>query len=452
MNLLITNAQEVQAYSILRCLRPEARRIVVTEGGDSVGSTGFRGMAAFSRFVDARYQVPRFADDWLAGRLASGNTDAEEAYVRRLEEICRLERVDVIFPSLDPEVYLFAKNKQRFAEQGVLAVVPDAEVIRVPMDKALTVRAAESARFPVPRTWFPASAADVEAIAAQSRPPWIVKPRFTAHGAHMVHVEDAAGLASAYAEVAAFQREPIVQEFIEGNRRQNYYLTAARDGRILSLLAPRVTRTFSTDYKVACKACVSGSSAPYVEELRNLVRELGLWGGYTIQTKVDPRDGLPKLLEINIRLGQHLWWRTGLGVNEPQILLALARGETPAGGLTFPEGVLLLDPYHDFFFLLDQLAEALFETGNRLLGRGAPAGRNEAGPGVLATLREYRRDYLNRRPKVMCPEVSNLLTDPYPCLRAFAFKGAARARYYWRRATRALSRPAGRNEDVQVNP
>ena len=131
MNLLITNSHELQAYVIACCLRSEADRIIITEGGESVETTGFRGLLPYSRFVDASYRVPHFASDWLAGRLHDENTEAEEAYILRIEQICARERVDTIFPSLDPEVYLFAKNKQRFLDKGILAVVPDLEVVRV---------------------------------------------------------------------------------------------------------------------------------------------------------------------------------------------------------------------------------------------------------------------------------------------------------------------------------
>lgn len=441
MNVLITNSQEVQAYTILRCLRSEAKRIIITEGGDSVGSTGFQGMAAFSRFVDAKYRVPHFAGDWLAGRLQTGNTDAEEAYIQRIEEICRLENVDVIFPSLDPEVYLFAKNRQRLENHGVLAVVPDPDVIRVPMDKALTVRVAQRVGFPCPKTYFPDSDADLERILAESEPPWIVKPRFTAHGAHMVYVEDPAGLKAAFTQVNGFQHSPIVQEYIRGGLRRNYYVTSDRDGQILSILSPQVTRTYRAGYRVSSKTCISASTGPCLGELRSLLSELRLWGGYTIQTQIDPRDGISKLLEINARMGQHLWWRTGLGVNEPMICLQLARGETPSGNFRFPDGAMLLDPYHDLFFLYSQVVEAAFRAVSRLIRRGGdkPEGAADPdSPGVLATLRIYRRDYLNRRRKILCPEVRNLLVDPYPCLRAFWFKFRGMTGGYIRRAVRAL--------------
>jgi biotin carboxylase len=441
MNVLITNSQEPQAYVILRCVRPHARRIVITEGSASVGSTGFRGMAAYSRFVDGKYSVPHFADDWLAGRLEVQNTDSEEAYIRRIEEICRLEQIDVVFPSLDPEVYLLAKNKERLASQGVLVVVPDPQVIRIPMDKALTIRAAQQVGFPTPKTWFPESQADIEKILAESAPPWIVKPRFTAHGANMVVIGRSTELLPAYECASAAQSRPIVQEYIRTESRQDYYVTVDRTGQILSLMSPKVTRVYRAGHRLATKVCVSRASGPCLDQLRALVRELGLWGGYTVQSLIDPRDGKPKLLEINPRFGQHLWWRTELGINEPMICLAIARGEQQRESVHFSEGVMMLDPYYDAFYLYTQIVEAIFRFGGRLIRRRVDqklVDPEPGTPGVLATLRIYARDYLNFQPKVFGPEVSNLLSDPYPCLHAFSFKFLGLTGGYLQRARRAV--------------
>ena len=424
MNLLITNSQEIQAYTIMRSLRPFARKVVITVGGDSVNHTGFEGMLPHSRFIDAKHPVPYFAGDWLAGRLDDANTDAEESYVRRIEEICRLEKIDVIFPSLDPEVYVFAKNKERFLKQGVVTVVPDAETIRVPMDKGLTMLAAQRAGFPCPRTYVLESADGVGRILAESGPPWLVKPRFTAHALNMILVKDSSELQAAVAKVSEAYGMPIVQEFIGGLQRQNYYVTVDRSGRILSLLSPRATRMYDWGtYRVSTKTAISASAAPYLEEMCALLAELGLWGGYTIQTKVDPRDGIPKLMEINARLGQHLWWRTGLGVNEPMICLQLARGEQPSGDYRFRDGVMLLDPFHDFFILYPLSIYSCFRTLERLLGRGRAGPPSDPGtePGFWSTFGLYARDYLNFRPRVLCPEIGNLLSDPMPCLQAFRF-------------------------------
>lgn len=425
MRILITNPHEPQAFVIIQCLRRHASRIVLARGGHSFVSDTFSGMAAYSRFVNAAYDVPSCAADWLAGRLEAENTEREEAYVRRIEEICRREELDVIFPSLDPEVYVFAKNKARFAAQGIVTVVPDLEVLRVPMDKGLTILAARRVGFPCPQTYYPDTLADVAEIASQCPSPWFIKPRFSAHGANITLATSSSELEASYLRARQLQHVPLVQEYIPGDQRQNFYLTVNRDGEILSLLSPRVLRTHASDLRVACKVAVSASNAPYLDELKALVRELGLWGWYTVQTKVDPRDGIPKLLEINPRLGQHIWWRTGLGVNEPLICVQLARGESPTGNLQFRDGVMLLDPFFDLFDLYWNVLHTIEMIARRLSGRTARASggvANARNIGVLATLRRHVQDYVNLRPKVFCPEVASLLVDPYPCMRVFWHK------------------------------
>jgi predicted ATP-grasp superfamily ATP-dependent carboligase len=443
MNLLVTNPQEPQAYTIVRSLRPHARKVVITVGGDSINESGFPGMTTYSRFVDARHEVPHFAGDWLAGRIEEGNTAAEEAYITRIEEICRLEAIDVIFPSLDPEVYVFAKNKTRLNNLGIVVAVPDAAIVRVPLDKGLTTQVAQKVGFPCPRTWFPQSADDIHTIAAESRPPWIIKPRFTAHGVGMARTNDVATLLERFDEMRQSQASVIVQEYIEGEQRQNYYVMIDRSGRVLSLLAPRSARAYSWGgHRVSTKTAISGSSAPCLDELHALLRELGLWGGYTIQTKVDPRDGRPKLMEINARLGQHLWWRTRLGVNEPLALLQIARGETPTGPFAFRDGVVMLDAYKDALKLYALFLEGVFLALDGLISRlrGRPVAPDTRDERFLVELRRYAPDYLNLRPKRFCPEISSLLSDPSPCIRNawFGFRPPTAA--FVQRLSAALAR------------
>lgn len=422
MNLLITNSHEFQAYVIASCLRGEADRIVITEGGDSVVTNGFRGLLPYSRLVDAKYRVPHFASDWLAGRLQDGNTEAEEAYIQRIEQICALERVDTIFPSLDPEVYLFAKNKQRLSDKGIVSVVPEPEVVRVPMDKALTIRAAQRVGFPCPTTFFPASDGDIERIIDVSSPPWLVKPRFSAHQAGMVYVTEPTQLRKACVPANDSQRWPLVQEYVQGGALRGYYLMIGRNSEILSLMSPDSVRAIKSGYVVLHRTAISGSTGPFLAELRALVRELRLWGAYTVQTKVDPRDGLPKLLEINARFGHNLWRRTELGVNEPLIFLQLAQGKSPTGNLKYPDGVLLLDPVSDFIYLCRQVVEALPGLARLLRGRDAGPSPDSADvnpQGVMDTLRVFRREYLAKRRKVLKPDVGHLFSDPWPCIRSF---------------------------------
>jgi hypothetical protein len=426
MHLLVTNAQEIQAHSIVCALRSHARRVVVTQGGASVRVDAFPGMAYYSRWVDARHEVPHFAADWNAGRLGPDNSPAEEAWVRRIEEIVRQEEIDTIVPSLDPEVFVLAKNRSRLLEQGVTVVAPDLEALRVTMDKARTLEAACRVGFPIPPTHDPDSPAAAAAIGATGGP-WIVKPRFGAHGVNVRYVERGADLEQAWRDAAAEQPRPLVQEYVPGAGRHNYYLTIDRDGEILALFSPRVTRTHSKGIRVGVKSAISSTAGPLMSELKALVRELGLSGSFTVQTKIDERDSIPRLLEINPRFGHHLWFRTELGVNEPLMCVQLARGQPQSSIGSFPEGVWLLDPFHDLFHLVD----TMISMGRRS-GEAGPVHRRDSVRALLAT---YRREYLNRNPKIFCPPVRYLMRDPYPCLRAFAFKFYA---HIGRPATRLL--------------
>jgi predicted ATP-grasp superfamily ATP-dependent carboligase len=318
-------------------------------------------------------------------------------------------------------VYLFAKNKARLLRNGILAVVPEPELLRVPMDKALTLQAAERVGFPCAKTFYPREAGDVDRILEVSRPPWIVKPRFTAHGARMVFAQGPRQLRDAVSGTDASRPWPIVQEYISGGRLRMYNVVVGRDSEILTLLSPECVRSFAVGYRVSHRTTISGTTGPFLPELRALIRELRLWGPYTIQTKVDPQDGLPKLLEINARFGNNLWRRTVLGVNEPLIVLRLAQGRPPGTNLVFREGVIQLEPISDFLYLAHQLVASMLAFAQGLRGRrdSAAEGANINPRGVLATLQTYRPDYFNRRPKVYKPDSGNLLVDPWPCLRFF---------------------------------
>ena len=181
MNLLITSAQEEQAYIILLCLRDQASKIVVAMHGTSL-MRRWSGLVPYSRYVDRRYTVPDPSTDWWAGNIQESNTPSEEAYVQRIEAICVQEGIEVIFPCFDPEVYILSKNKHRLQAIGVVVVAPDYESTTVAMDKLLTLEAAESVGFPCPQTLCPAGPAELSHVADQIPPPWVIKPRFTAHG------------------------------------------------------------------------------------------------------------------------------------------------------------------------------------------------------------------------------------------------------------------------------
>lgn len=412
MKLLVTNTQSAQAYSIIRALRPHAAKVVATMEGEHRWAAR-TAHAANSRFVDKRYYVPRADLDWGAGIIQRENTEREEAYVQRVIEICRLEQIDTIFPSYDPLVYVFAKNRDRF--KGILIPVPSYETLLIALDKYRTIEAGQRAGFPCPRTYVPEDEADLVRITGELDPPWVLKRRFTAGGAGMAFFTDVAPLREEIRKIRDPRAMPMIQEFVPGWERQHFYLVADRTSEVKALFCPRVLRYASRLYSDTASSVESAVSHPLVPLVKKLVQEIGWSGGLTIQTKVDIRDGQPKLLEMNPRLGLHLWYRTELGCNEPLMCLRVARGEEVAEH-DYPVGTLLLRPFEDTLRIgLDVLDALLYPIRTKIL-RQKPFDPHNAPRSLTELARAYARDYFSSKPKVFSPYSKYLLDDPLPCL------------------------------------
>jgi predicted ATP-grasp superfamily ATP-dependent carboligase len=413
MNLLITNTQEDQAYLILQCLRKEANKIIVTVSGSNLFKR-WSGLSQWSRHVSKRYRVPDVYADWKAGRIQARNSDDEERYIQRIEEICAAEDIDTIFPSYDAEVYIFSKNKQRLAGQGIVAVVPDYNALTGILDKSLTLAAAEKSGFPIPRTAVIVNSDDLAVAHNASTGPWILKPRCNAHGANIIWVSDRDALEATFNNLNKLQPSPILQDFIPEATKRNYYLVVDRDSEIVSLFSPEVLRTRKTGVRSPCAAVVSSTDVPYLDEVRALLRELGIWGGMTLQTIVDQRDDKPKLMEINPRFGHNLWYRTVLGMNEPLMFLRIANGQDPGPAPTFREGVILLDPMWDLRHLIGQVLDQTSEFVRVTVLRRPRHRERPSMESIPQLLGDLRKEYFSKRDRVLSPLNRGFLSDPFP--------------------------------------
>jgi Carbamoylphosphate synthase large subunit (split gene in MJ) len=415
MNLLVTNSHGAQAYAIIRALRPYAARIVATMNGPTRWKARMS-HGANSRHVDARYYVPDPEADWSAGVLEDTNSDAEAAYIRRIEDICRAERIDTIFPSSDAEVYVFSKNKARFDHDGIICVVQDYASLTIPLDKYETIRAARRVGFPCPETIVPERAEDIRAFANAIPPPWIIKPRCTYGGRGTTIVRCPEDLEPTYRQIAGERTRPMIQELVPGRIRESFYVVADRDLQVRSFMKTDVLKNMQRLFRDAVASFAISVETPWLPQIEGLVREIGSWGGFTIQTKTDARDGLPKLMEINPRLGTRLWYRTQAGVNEPLMLLKCARGEPIETVAHFPQGAVVFEPIEDLLELPCELLDlCLYHFRTHAL-RMKPTDADNP-PYTLAELAtSFSTNYRPGRRKVIGIHTRHLLDDPAACL------------------------------------
>jgi biotin carboxylase len=410
LRLLVTNTHTPQAYAIIRALRPHAERVVATMYGPA-GLARLVSHAAHSRLVDARHVVPSPERDWQAGILARTNTEREERYFEQIHAICERERIDTIFPSHDPDVYVLAKNKERLAERGIQLPIPPFETLAVSLDKGRTVALAERVGFPAPKTFAPRSEEELAAIAREIPPPWVIKPRVTTASKGMSIVTRYDDLVGGMRRISAEYRDPLVQEYIPGGQKQNFYVMVGADGAVSHVFCPRIVRHSRRLYRDSSAACVALDDHPALPLVRRLVDGLGWRGALTVQTKLDPRDGTLKLMEINPRLGSHLWYRTELGINEPLHCVRIERGEPAPENADWERGTLLLEPIEDAIGFCAELLDLTVYTARVRLLRKRPTDPTNVPPGVRALVRRYAADYRGARPRKFSPHFAYFLSD-----------------------------------------
>ena len=414
MRLLVTNTHSQQAYSIIRALKPHAERIVATLSGRPPLGFWPADHAAYSRFVDARYRVPDPEQDWLVGRIQETNTNLEDVFVKRILEICAKEKIDTIFPSSDAWVYVFSKNKALFEAENILIPVPDLPTVMTPLDKYLTLRAAGEVGFPCPATHLAESDEDVRRIASELDPPWVIKLRFTTGSRGMAFVESRDELLEKCRETRARHGPPLVQEYIPGQASTSFHVVLDRDKRVIAATKSRALRRTHMLTGQVQSASEIVPIGPIEEKAIALGQHINWWGGYTLQYKLDPRDGQPKLMEINPRLGIKLWYRTELGINEPMMCLQIARGEKVDPVENYPYGCLILKPFEDLVLLpLDLVNLAAYRFRTEVLKR------HVMDPLVSQLSMEnrfgrYWSDYFGKRDRRVDPYFRYAAEDPMP--------------------------------------
>jgi len=411
MNVLVTNTLNPQSYVIITALRPYAQKIVVTmESGSRFAARSCQ--AANSRFVDRRYWLPSPVADWQAGNIGRENTESEESFIRSIEEICEREKIDVIFPSWDPYVYLFSKNKKRFKENGITIPVPRYETALKALDKFRTIQAAVAAGFPCPRSYTYNTREELESLVSRETFPLVVKPRFGSGGRGLAIVRSKSELFETLPAIEKSHGKPMIQEYIPGRDRVSFPVLLDRRGEVKFAFHKRIVRNF----RVTARFGTVEESVLLEGELLNkaakLLNRIGWWGSVSVGTLRDPRDNQYKLMEINPRFSRNMWYRAALGINEPWMCIRIARGESVENTHDYPVGALFVCPVEDFQLLLLQALDAIAYRLRTGVLKRAPLDPLSRPMPILSQLRCYLETYTGGRQKLFDPHFRYFFRDP----------------------------------------
>ena len=252
-----------------------------------------------------------------------------EQFIEFLLKEIRKNRYDCLFPMEEETLLLMAKYREEISSH-VPFLVPDLQKIESVRDKGNLIRFAEEHGIPAPRTFYTSASKNIEPLLLQADSipiPAVIKPRISSGSFGIVYVTKQEDLLPSYQKVHARYPFPLIQEWIPDGMG-TYGFSALLDKRsdVKAAFIHKKIRMYPV--QGGPSTLREGVCHPQIMELGiSLLKALNWTGIAMAEFKVDPRDGAPKLMEVNPRFWGSLQLAITSGVDFPWLMLRLARGE-----------------------------------------------------------------------------------------------------------------------------
>lgn len=300
ITVLLTNGQLRKTLSATRSLGKKGIRIIVAD------KTRFT-PAGFSKYCDISLVHP-------------DPTSRELEFLNWLEQTILAHRCDVLFPMDDDVLQVVMKHPE--LRELCKIPVPGVDDMELCWDKFNAVQLAKNSNLPCPKTYCPDSVSELVEL-KHLEFPLIVKPRFSSGSRGIRKVYSFEELDITYRELSTNHPRPLIQECIPTGERFDVCLLYHPDGQVIASFVQKEVRHFpiemgpstvqeSVNWPELVSACI------------NLLKPLKWYGVIEVEFMVDPRDGIPKFMEINPRFWNSLELSVLSGVDFPWLLLQLA--------------------------------------------------------------------------------------------------------------------------------
>jgi predicted ATP-grasp superfamily ATP-dependent carboligase len=324
MNVLVTDGHWRKSLAVIRSLG--RRGVHVTVGERTFLNTSF-----FSKYCARRivYPSPRRYPDRFIEFL--------------LKEI-KKSHYDCLFPMEEETLLLLAKHHSEIDKYTYL-IIPDLQKIEFVRDKGNLIQFAEGHGIPIPKTFFylptfsPPIGREGGEVSLSSIPiPAVIKPRISSGSFGIVYVRKREDLIPSYQKVHARYPFPLIQEWIpDGGGTFGISVLFDEASNVKAAFIHKKLRMYPV--QGGPSTLREGVEHPQIMELGlSLLKSLNWTGVGMVEFKVDPRDGIPKLMEINPRFWGSLHLAIVSEVDFPYLILKMARGESFIPVLRYPVG------------------------------------------------------------------------------------------------------------------
>ena len=254
--------------------------------------------------VDKTYQIP----------YPSGGTDV---LLERLTYIHGKEKLDVIIPNFDAELYSFIRLEEKLKKMGIHMFLPTLAQYEE-RTKVNLCNFGEKYGIDVPKSKAFHDLNSARQLDPDFSYPLMVKGKF--YDASIAYNADQ--LKSHFNKISAKWGLPIIlQEFIHGTE---FNVTGLGDGKGNTIAAVPMRKQYITD-KGKAWGGISIADEKMLEMTRKFLKMTRWRGGFELELMKD-KEGKLYLLEINPRLPAWIYLAVGVGQNIPEALVNLALG------------------------------------------------------------------------------------------------------------------------------
>jgi len=232
----------------------------------------------------------------------------------------------MLLPMEDEPMALLAQHRAELSRLTYLPIV-SYEKLQFARSKDAVLKLAEGLGIPVPKTWYVDSLAQLDDIKGSLPYPVVIKPRMSSGALGICYPRNQHECIKQYQSVHRRFPYPLIQEFIprEGTGYGASFLFDEKGDVKASFVHKRLR-----EYPVEGGASTLRESVRR-DDIRDmavaLLKALDWFGVAMVEFKLDPRDGIPKLMEVNPRFWGSLALAIESGVDFPYLLYRMSLGE-----------------------------------------------------------------------------------------------------------------------------
>lgn len=232
----------------------------------------------------------------------------------------------MLLPMEDETLGLISQHHSEFSRLTYLPIA-SFDKFQFARRKDNVLQTAEKLGIPIPRTWYVDDISQLDGFKDRLSYPVVIKPRMSSGAIGISYPKNPGDLISQYLSIHRRFPYPLIQEFIprEGPGYGASFLLDEKGEVRASFVHKRLR-----EYPVTGGASTLRESVRH-DDIRDMARALlnalDWYGVAMVEFKVDLRDDIPKLMEVNPRFWGSLSLAIEAGVNFPYLMYRMSRGE-----------------------------------------------------------------------------------------------------------------------------